>query len=729
MDSQATDVTQGGHNLATDAGSKRKAVDAGVSTDITSQPKKVHRTRAQVRDEAILEDETESSAVSELGSIPNNEALITPPSSLPELCRPCGQPPISADVRAALCDTISYWKAHQGGIQSRGMVATGMLLNGKTTPRDILQSQVIVTTVGGGLKAGADGKHIRTSDQSPTDRNYVALKNAMDKSEPIGVVIGKKAVDKGKWLKFKLAALSVSLLITCLGVYVNNLLQVSLIHHFNVLDWFFITDIWTEYQPIQQDGSRFKHFVVRLQKIDLTSISWWMPLGQERVGEHQVGDYQCPVANCETCNVASKQIFEQGWCCLHESCQNFFFFRDPEVDTDKLNYNQHFLNERREWSWESPLEPLLPIFQPMQPNELGSEPRFKGGIVCPNCKFASRRISWDGWQCEKGCGYRLAMAPKDVPMSVIRQENVALAARKEKFFEVDSRILKYSAEVTGYEVTTFFLPNSPQDSEAAEWIGSITVFHPTQPTLERKGGLDDLFQDIQTATRQGDVKLRRHGAFCRGSHMEELTSHFSCNMGADYKFGVVVETSNGFDTAPAPVMEALSRLTWGGSTAVDLTAKNVADHGLSVDAESMPNHFVDFNEELLLGYFLKSQISFHDDGEKELGPTVATLSLGSPSTMRFRAKQKAGFNDTIGANNIMLSMVLEHGDMVIMHGTKIHKYYEHAVTPSGIRRYALTCRYIRPEMILDETRRKCALENGTVPSHWQERAYSGETPK
>jgi alkylated DNA repair dioxygenase AlkB len=55
---------------------------------------------------------------------------------------------------------------------------------------------------------------------------------------------------------------------------------------------------------------------------------------------------------------------------------------------------------------------------------------------------------------------------------------------------------------------------------------------------------------------------------------------------------------------------------------------------------------------------------------------VATLSLGSPSTMRFRAKAKSGIRSTVAAGRVMLSMFLEHGDMVIMHGTKIHQYYE-----------------------------------------------------
>jgi hypothetical protein len=63
------------------------------------------------------------------------------------LALPAGEPPISSNIRAALCDSIQYWRAHQGGIQSSEKIATGMLLNGKTTPRDVLGAQVIITTV------------------------------------------------------------------------------------------------------------------------------------------------------------------------------------------------------------------------------------------------------------------------------------------------------------------------------------------------------------------------------------------------------------------------------------------------------------------------------------------------------------------------------------------------------------------------------------------------------
>jgi hypothetical protein len=123
---------------------------------------------------------------------------------------------------------------------------------------------------------------------------------------------------------------------------------------------------------------------------------------------------------------------------------------------------------------------------------------------------------------------------------------------------------------------------------------------------------------------------------------------------------------------------------------------------------------------------------YHDDGETSLGPTIATLSLGAKSTMLIRMKYKY-FNgatrrvDTKKAANILqddpmlkgclferersalkekfeagkisqneydnsrrallagqkgkeapaaIKLELHHGDLVVMHGENLQKYYE-----------------------------------------------------
>lgn len=75
-------------------------------------------------------------------------------------------------------------------------------------------------------------------------------------------------------------------------------------------------------------------------------------------------------------------------------------------------------------------------------------------------------------------------------------------------------------------------------------------------------------------------------------------------------------------------------------------------------------------------------MKYHDDGESELGPAVAALSLGSPSTMRFRPKRNTQFflPTRLEQGRICYKEVLEvtmkHGDIMVMIGTEIQKVYE-----------------------------------------------------
>lgn len=116
---------------------------------------------------------------------------------------------------------------------------------------------------------------------------------------------------------------------------------------------------------------------------------------------------------------------------------------------------------------------------------------------------------------------------------------------------------------------------------------------------------------------------------------------------------------------------------------------------------------------------------YHDDGESTLGPTIATLSLGSRAKMMIRMKAKYYFgikksgvynhlapvlpgckmyeerlelsslygkisNEAfeeaketlckklrlVGSPPPLLTMYIKHGDMIVMHGAEMQKYYE-----------------------------------------------------
>lgn len=271
-----------------------------------------------------------------------------------------------------------------------------------------------------------------------------------------------------------------------------------------------------------------------------------------------------------------------------------------------------------------------------------------------------------------------------------------------------------------YKVRQYFLPD-PEGNI----IGSFAIFISNPEINASPNGPNDLFRQLELI----DIGLRRNPAAIPGHKLEGLTRHFQQNFGARYKFGVTVQ-SKGFDQAQDVILRALHRLVWAGENAVHATTSRLDGHDLGPDGPPPTSN--DFNELLALGYMEGDRINYHDDGESELGPTVAALSLGSPSTMKFRPKLKSGFDDSLPKKASgkafldILEVPMKHGDMMVMHGRAIHRYYEHAVEPMGSRRFSMTCRYIDPAKMRSQADKDDAAIKGAIPEHTRNCVYNGE---
>lgn len=217
-----------------------------------------------------------------------------------------------------------------------------------------------------------------------------------------------------------------------------------------------------------------------------------------------------------------------------------------------------------------------------------------------------------------------------------------------------------------------------------------------------------------------------------------------------YKYVVSVD-SKGFDQAPGEILQALGRLSWASE-------KAVTESG---DKYMPPNELLllGYFEDMKIGVTRPSTLDhlsmpltlsqYHDDGESSLGPTIATLSLGAKSTMYIRMKYKYyhGYSkakrllddDPVldgckahgerlklkqslaeqlitkreygdarrallqkgrnGEATPIIKLDLHHGDLVVMHGESLQKYFEHSVIPEKKLRFALTARYIKPDHV------------------------------
>lgn len=50
-------------------------------------------------------------------------------------------------TRQALCDALPFFKAHKGGTHTKNKTAHGLLIGGFSEPRDLVEEDVIITTV------------------------------------------------------------------------------------------------------------------------------------------------------------------------------------------------------------------------------------------------------------------------------------------------------------------------------------------------------------------------------------------------------------------------------------------------------------------------------------------------------------------------------------------------------------------------------------------------------
>ncbi|KAI4178299.1 MAG: hypothetical protein L6R41_008449 [Letrouitia leprolyta] len=254
----------------------------------------------------------------------------------------------------------------------------------------------------------------------------------------------------------------------------------------------------------------------------------------------------------------------------------------------------------------------------------------------------------------------------------------------------------------------------------------VKQYHSNKYINEVLGGANDMLEDMTRA----DLGLKRR-PMSQSYLAGQLTNHYSANYGMPYKFSAEVATTP-FSSAPDVIMKALHRMIWAGNKA----------------SEDEP--LMKLNEVLVLGYFKDQKIGWHDDGEKALGPTIVTFTLGSSARMVMRMKSKFFFGCTangatkydvnqeilpgcwrpeerrrLNANwsswtakeqadqvkafkqsyggkktpPIALETELRHGDFIVMQGDNSQRCFDHQISNLGDVRFALTARHVKPEVL------------------------------
>ena len=679
----------------------------GDATNITLLPT---RTIAKLisKDKLVPVTFTHPSETFEkLSDIPH-EILQAISSKLHELSNraeksdPTGQPLVWSESRRELCEALPYYKAYKGGGYTLEGIAHCFMFDNVAHARDYIDSNVIIARAGGGMgKETKDGPMVLSRDQDASAQVTAVARNIQD-FRPIGIIAGQ---------------------------YLSNM-QSKMAHRYQFLDWFKPTDIWCE----KTNGHVAVRF--RFEKLRRNEPSWWTPAGEmEEIAE--VGEIMSaltPISStCGVCGRPSMQVYLNGWMCLREKCNKFWLLADGRAPVDdELKYDPRFLKRRTHWPHNS-----IPWTTKPDPFEaLGKEPTVAGdadqeelgeltkSIVCPKCGRCTAAKYWTYWLCgNPSCQHRVVLPQENITRSGLRSLANPISAGYSFSKDVytlkdeDSHVRLTVSFVGNYRVQKYTIDGLP-DAFIAHMIANKTI-------VEETGGPDDMFMDLQN----NEIGLERRAKDDTRIAGENLCDHYTLNFGMSYKF-VASPDSKPFEDAPQAVKTARSQMIWAAK-ALGITEP-------------------DFNELMVLGYKTANKIGFHDDGEEGLGPTVATLSVGCEAEMKLKIQEKhfkgftgSGFVDSLpplpggprykerlvayhelksleatgdklayvarkkavpkvlnltsakrkNAPEI-LKMRLNHGDIVIMHGESLQKYFLHCVEPRGRRRFAFTCRNI-----------------------------------
>jgi hypothetical protein len=635
---------------------------------------------------------------------------------------PSAQPEVWADTRMELCETLHYYRSYHGGCYATGGFARAFMFADSAHPRDFMDASVIISRAGGGLAKDQDTGKMKMSKDQAENSIVQSLRNSMAQWNPVVIITANN----------------------------NPYVPSAPPHPYCVLDYFKPSNIWWE----KSQGKKFLRY--RFEKLNAKKACWWQPKGTTEVAEP--GSLDPPIVHtCTACSHQSQQVYLQGWMCLQPNCTSFWKVHSlsgqlQEPNEESLISDPRFLKQSTPWPNDNHQYPLASVDVELSGRSIAGEDCLRAhwsGVVCPQCGRCNSRLAWTGWKCANpGCTFEKRPPHALMPAASLHDAFNPVSDTYTQSRDLHSSSIKLSVSFAhNYRINRFAIPGVN---------GIITHLIANKTVIEEAGGPNDMYEELQ----QTDIGLAR-----RPMGRDHFTRHYAVNYGMPYKF-IAATASSPFTGSARPITATRSRLNWAAKHLLS------TETGKSMETLNKEWKSEEFNEVLALGYFENQKISYHDDGETGLGPTIATLSLGDTGTMRIRMKARhfngvskgAGVYDTstplpgctafeqrtallptlraleasdkkaytqrlkqipkeLGLKNTgnakdAITMTLGHGDIVIMNGAELQKYYEHSVDHAGKLRFALTCRYIDPHSLKPEDQ----PEYGVAPD---EGAYDG----
>ncbi|GAB7328175.1 hypothetical protein MBLNU13_g00202t1 [Cladosporium sp. NU13] len=521
-----------------------------------------------------------------------------------------GKPEVWAPGRQELCETLPYYKSAHSGCYSNGLTIYSFMFDSAGVGREYMDSDVIIARMGGHMESDLKTGLVSQKDDHDIDsKQSQSVQNNIIHKNPIVIICGDK--NAGAITKMP--------------------------HRYCVLGWFKPTHVWAEKTSAAK--KTFTTIRYRFERLDRSKPSWYHPVPAE-FGESELptDTIELPVKNCLECSESCPQVYLIDWVCTNPKCTKFWQMSNGQpAPYGDLDYHPAFLLQRTPWEREVPPFDLNPGV-PQIGQHFGDNLSLVNtkGIVCPDC----------------GCRWKLHPKHEIVMPSNLSHTPWDMAN------DGPSLIKATTAPAIGTQVR--YHSNYKVMKYTIEGIaGAVIVAKANQQIVSEPGSADDMFRELQivdvglerrmmrkapaqqndapvgtedsneAVQAEDDVEERPKADDEGDNHDDEHNAEagmrmnaFGMNFGMPYKF-IASGDSRSFEEAPVAVRTARSLLNWAQRVFVN-------------DEEG----YQDFNEELIFAYMDGQKIKYHDDGEKGLGPRIATLSLGGGATMLLRVKAK-----------------------------------------------------------------------------------------
>lgn len=549
----------------------------------------------------------------------------------PRSQQPIGLPDVWANSQQELCETLPYYRSYHAGSYIVNDLVRGYLVDGVAAEGDYIGARVVISHAGGKAQGSRRDAALH-SDQDATDRPVIALRNNLARRVPLVIIGGSK------WTG-----------------------PVELPHRYCVLGWFYVTDVWAE-----RDRTGLTRYKVRFESID-PGAGWWS-------SSEQCTDLawaELSTIRCRKCGATSPRIYSSDLC-LSPDCSHFWRTSGDTEPVFRRSAPIGWSDSRSRLRPSDAVPPALICAEEYHSSNDSGRANWRG-FHCKSCGKLNCRISWLEWVCSH-CGDR--PLPRDA-RTVVRLDQVASECRT---LWTGVPIVNDHVQ-PGWHIDRREWQLDRCICIVAYTLGDAgTVFH-IRSNAEANKLADRLFEDYQ---RQ-HIDMRRRPMVSAGRiEGTMLCQQFQHNAGARYKFICAVDTEP-LDACAPVIREALAQIERLTQLALGqvFTKRDVAIEPSFFDTGSdltpPPDEFAAgalFNELLSIAYMDGQKMDYHDDGERDVGETVASISLGADATLKFRPKDPhtsplRGKEVQVKSDRSILKLELEHGDVCIMHGRHI----------------------------------------------------------